>query len=174
MPNGVEFGPAPDQRARAANPHLVVGFVGRWADVKRLDRLLGGLARARRHADVRAVLVGGGPNEQQLRHLASELGVAEAVEFVAQRLELDELFDRMDVIVQTGIESFGMTLVEGCGRGALPLVFADAGGAVEVLPPDGVVVQDVEGLGRVLAELVAAPRIGGAARAQRRLSLIHI
>jgi len=165
--NGVQFGPAPDQRMRPETPGLVVGFVGRWAEVKRLDRLLRALALARRNADVRLILVGGGPCEEQLRQLAGELGLSQCVEFLGPRLELDDLIDRMDVIVQTGIESFGLSIVEACGRGALPIVFSDGGGAVEVLPPDGLVVDSVEALGEALAMLVGTPSLRAEARARR-------
>jgi glycosyltransferase involved in cell wall biosynthesis len=166
VPNGVEFGPAPDQSARSGSG-LVVGFVGRWAEMKRLDRLLRAVALARRRADVRLVMVGGGPYEEQLRRLALDLEVSGAVDFVGPRIELDDLVDRMDVLVQTGVESFGLSIVEACGRGALPIVFADGGGAVEVLPPDGVVVDSVEALADALATLRGGQSLCAEARARR-------
>ncbi len=164
--NGVAFGPAAEQPARE-QAGLVVGFVGRWAPTKRLDRLLRAVALARPRADMRLVMVGGGPYEGELRRLTAELQICDAVEFVGPRIELDELVDGMDVIVQTGIESFGLSIVEGCGRGALPIVFADGGGAVEVLPPDGVIVDGVQELADALVALCGSPALGAPARALR-------
>lgn len=165
--NGVDFGRPPDQTARNHTPELIVGFVGRWVQTKRLDRLLHAIVLANQHADVRLVMVGGGPYEQGLRRLATNLGISEVVEFVGPRLELDDVLDRMDVLVQTGVESFGLSIVEACGRGVLPAVFADGGGAVEVLPPDGLVVDSVEALGHALATLGGTPALGAPARATR-------
>ena len=48
-----------------------------------------------------------------------------------------------EVLVQPSEgEPFGLAIIEACRQGALPIAFADGGGALEVLPPDGRIVVD--------------------------------
>jgi glycosyltransferase involved in cell wall biosynthesis len=130
---------------------LSVAFVGRLAGMKRVDRLLHGLAESR---GARGVIVGEGPLEHELKALAASLGCESRVEFLGYRSDVDEVLRAADVLVQPSAEEpFGLAILEACRQGVLPIVFADGGGALEVIPPDGRVVRTPSELARTLDEL---------------------
>jgi glycosyltransferase involved in cell wall biosynthesis len=64
-------------------------------------------------------------------------------------------------------EPFGLAVIEACATGALPIVFSDGGGVLETLPPDGVVVDDVEELAAALDGLLGSPLLLPEARRTR-------
>jgi glycosyltransferase involved in cell wall biosynthesis len=154
--NGIATTSPTDPARRATgDARLVVAFVGRLAAIKRVDRLLRGLSQVHEPARVRGLIVGDGPLENDLKELASSLGCNSLVEFLGYSSDVDSILSASDVLVQPGQEeAFGLTIIEGCRQGALPVVFADGGGALEVLPPDGRVVADESDLAQVLDTLV--------------------
>ncbi|WP_171116478.1 MULTISPECIES: glycosyltransferase [Streptomyces] len=119
----------------------VIGGIGRLACGKRFDVLIGALARL--PADCWLLLVGGGPQESQLRHAAQRAGVADRVLFTGERPyvpdgsrgpDLPALTSAMDVLASPSPdEAFGLAVVEGLAAG-LPVLYASCP-AVEDLPP---------------------------------------
>ncbi|MGW2719019.1 glycosyltransferase [Streptomyces sp. NPDC001492] len=120
----------------------VVGGVGRLTPGKRFDLLLRALSRL--PADVRLLLVGGGPEETALRRTARALGVADRVVLTGERPYLPgprddtpglaDLLSAMDVLVSPSPqEAFGLAVVEALAAG-LPVLYASCP-AVEDLPP---------------------------------------
>jgi glycosyltransferase involved in cell wall biosynthesis len=106
----------------------VLLYVGRFTNVKRLDRLIGAFGRAqeRLQAPAGLVLVGGHPGEWEGEHpaqIASRLGVRQV--FLAgwqAHEELPDFFSAADVVVLTSErEQFGQAIVEGMACG-LPAV----------------------------------------------------
>jgi glycosyltransferase involved in cell wall biosynthesis len=167
--NGVAFASngSPTSRERA-DDELKLAFVGRLVAWKRVDRIMEAVAGADNRASIRLVIVGGGPLAQELKARAGRLGIQGLVDFRGYAEEIDELLSDVDVLVQPSEgEPFGLAIVEACGRGALPIVFADGGGALEVLPPDGVVVSDTRELARVLSALPGSETVSLQARAAR-------
>lgn len=148
VPNGIDMERFRfDPRARVAarrqlglpDEAFVVGGVGRLAAGKRFDVLLHALAALPR--DVHVLLVGGGPDEERLRSVAAQLGVADRVLFAGERphLSADEtdlpaLLGAMDVLASPSPEeAFGLAVVEGLAAG-LPVLYVRCP-AVEDLPP---------------------------------------
>jgi glycosyltransferase involved in cell wall biosynthesis len=145
-----------------------VAFVGRLAEVKRVDRLIGAVARARLRESLDVSIIGGGPLESELRSLVAAHGLERRVCFLGYRSDVASLLTDVDVLVLPSEgDAFGLAIVEACARGALPIVFSDGGGVLETLPPDGIVVEDVEGLAAVLDELFGSPLLSGDARRAR-------
>ncbi|MGW7086101.1 glycosyltransferase [Streptomyces sp. NPDC054871] len=149
VPNGIDVEPFRfDPRARIAarrqlglpDDAFVVGGVGRLAPGKRFDVLLHALAALPR--DVRVLLVGGGPDEDRLRAMAAQLGVADRVLFAGERPHLSTAADglpallaAMDILASPSPEeAFGLAVVEGIAAG-LPVLYVRCP-AVEDLPPD--------------------------------------
>ncbi|MCF3123992.1 glycosyltransferase [Streptomyces arenae] len=136
VPNGIEadrfrFDPAARARTRAQlglpERAFVVGGVGRLVPGKRFDVLLRAAAQLPR--DVVVLLVGGGPEEPELRALAQRLGLADRVRFVGESTheedgaaqdapDLPSLLSAMDVLGSPSPEeAFGLALVEGLASG---------------------------------------------------------
>lgn len=170
--NGVAAARATEQAPVRVQGELVVAFVGRLAAFKRVDRLIEAFARAQRRDSMRLLIAGPGPLERELRELAHARGVAERVDFLGYRADIGRLLASVDVLVQPSEdEPFGLAIAEACRHGVLPIAFADGGGALEVLPPDGIVVANVDDLARVLDGLVGSAKTGDDARRARSLWL---
>lgn len=147
---------------------IVAAFVGRLVGLKRVDRILDALPHVGESASVRLLVVGGGPLDRELRARVENLGIADRVSFLGYREDVAEILADTDVLIQPSAgEAFGLAIVEGCAQGALPIVFADGGGALEVLPPDGVVVDGVDLLAQTLRDIPASPALAEPARARR-------
>jgi glycosyltransferase involved in cell wall biosynthesis len=115
-----------DVAALAAGP--VVIYVGRFTEVKRLDRLISAFGRVQERLETPAglVLVGGHPGEWEGEHPAevvSRLGIPQV--FLAgwhTHEELPDFFSAAEVVVLTSErEQFGQAIVEGMACG-LPAV----------------------------------------------------
>ncbi|WP_350271584.1 glycosyltransferase family 4 protein [Frondihabitans sucicola] len=115
-------------RARLAAPdEVAVGYVGRLAPEKELERL----QALRRIRGLRLVLVGDGPARQGL---ARKLSALDPVFLGALRgEELATAYAALDVFVHTGTtETFGQTLQEAHAAG-LPVVAPAVGGPLDLV-----------------------------------------
>jgi glycosyltransferase involved in cell wall biosynthesis len=147
----------------AAGPHLVLS-IGRLVWEKGHQDLLRALALLARRGrtDVRAIVVGSGPEERRLRAVARDLGVADRVElrgFVAHE-ELPALLAEASCLVLASLptpyweEQFGMVLAEAMAAG-VPIVASTSGAIPEVVGDDAVLFAPGDWLG--LARLLVAP-----------------
>jgi glycosyltransferase involved in cell wall biosynthesis len=147
---------------------LTIVYAGRLVRFKRVDLLLRAVAGLSARQDVRVFVVGEGPLEPELKSLAATMQLGEIVTFLGFRDDVDELLGAADVVVQPSAdEPFGLVVLEASALGALPIVFSHGGGALEVLPPDGLIVNDVGELTSALADLKGSPAIRPEARARR-------
>ncbi|MFD9908519.1 glycosyltransferase [Streptomyces sp. NPDC059063] len=125
---------------------FVVGGVGRLTSGKRFDVLLRAVAQLPQ--DVIAVLVGAGPQEDELRGLAQRLHIGDRVRFAGEAchergdtasllegtVDLPSLLSAVDALASPSPEeAFGLALVEGLAAG-LPVLYADCP-AVDARPP---------------------------------------
>lgn len=115
-------------RARLARPdEVVVGYVGRVAPEKRLERL----AELRGIPGLRLVIVGDGPAMPSVTRALDGM----PVEFLGALHgdDLAEAYAAFDVFVHTGTEeTFGQTLQEAHASG-LPVVAPRAGGPIDLV-----------------------------------------
>lgn len=154
VPNGIDvdrfrFDPAARVRTRRwlrlPDSAFVIGGVGRLTGGKRFDVLLH--AAAQLPEDVAVLLVGAGPQEQELRQLAHRLGLADRVRFAGEAAHdesetggngapaLPSLLSAMDALASPSPEeAFGLALVEGLACG-LPVLYASCP-ALDDLPAD--------------------------------------
>ena len=114
-------------RAGAGPDDVLVGYVGRLAAEKQVERL----AALRRQDGVRLVVVGGGPSLPSLRRRLRHLDP-----LFTGPLHGDELADAyaaLDVFVHTGTtETFGQTVQEAHAAG-VPVVAPAAGGPLDLV-----------------------------------------
>ena len=157
---------------------LVIGTVKTLAPKYGIDVLLRAFALlvAEGGARVSLVIVGGGPQREELESLATALGIGTQVLFVGAvpHAEVPQWLNRFDIYVAASrldSESFGVAVLEASACG-LPVVVSDAGGLPEVVADGetGLVVtrEDPAALARALARLVDSPlerrRLGDAGR----------
>lgn len=103
-------------------------FVGRLTEIKRPDRFVQIIARIAAEWPVgRAVVVGDGPLRPELERLATELSVADRIEWLGQRDGVEEIICRARVYLLTSrSEGLSIALAEAMAAGAVPIV-ADVG-----------------------------------------------
>ena len=152
----------PEAAPLVLSPGRLVWEKGHQDVLRAVAALRGGLIEGPR--DVRALILGSGPEERALKAYAEDLGLRDAVEFRATVPydEMPRLYGRasamalMSLPVRRWEEQFGMVLVEGMAAG-LPIVSTTSGaipevtaGAATLVPPG-----DWAGLARELGRSLA-------------------
>lgn len=108
---------------------LVVGSVGRHFKLKRYEDLLEAMV----NVDATLLLVGAGPEHENLKGKASALGIVGRVHFVGMMDDPGNYYELMDVFcLLSESESFGLVLVEAMYH-SLPLVATRVGGIPEIV-----------------------------------------
>ncbi|MBN2447181.1 MAG: glycosyltransferase family 4 protein [Phycisphaerae bacterium] len=112
---------------------VVIGYLGRLADEKRIDVLIRALAAMRHRRMARLLLYGEGPLRDSLAKLADELGVADRVEFRPSTSDTAAAYAEMDIVtVCSRRESSSNTVLEAMAAGRT-VVVSDAGGLPELI-----------------------------------------
>jgi D-inositol-3-phosphate glycosyltransferase len=117
----------------------IILFVGRFAPLKGVDRLLEAVAHLRHYQGLRLLIVGGdgcsSEVSQELRQLCSKLGIQGSVTFVG-RIEQDMLpayYSAADVLaLPSHYESFGLVALESLASGT-PVVATRVGAMESIL-----------------------------------------
>jgi D-inositol-3-phosphate glycosyltransferase len=145
----------------------VLLFVGRFAPIKGIDRLIGAMAGLKHRADTRLILVGGdgprAPETLRFKRQVRELGVEGSVEFAGRVVHehLPEYYAAADVVVIPSYsESFGLVAIEALACGT-PVLASRVGVIGELLQDSGLgqIIQDMspprlaEGIDRYLSWL---------------------
>jgi len=145
-PFGVDlecFVPTPVPRDAAARA-LTLGIVKSLAPKYGVDLLLRAFAGLLTDDEVRArldrcrlIVVGDGPQREELMGLSRQLGIAALTDFVGAvaHAEVPKWLHRMDIYAapsRLDSESFGVAVIEASACG-LPVVVSDAGGLPEVV-----------------------------------------
>ena len=168
--NGVDTGvfhPRPHhdgerQRLGAGPGDMLMVSVGRLVGWKGVRIVLDALARTPAH--VRYLVVGSGPEEENLKRQAQALGLSARVQFFGRvpHAALPGILSQSDLFVQPSIgeEAFGISVVEAMACG-LPVLASNNGGLPEIvvegetgrlLPPG-----DAAAWARAIADLAAKP-----------------
>ncbi|GAB4486964.1 MAG: hypothetical protein OHK006_15450 [Thermodesulfovibrionales bacterium] len=108
--------------------------VGRLSREKGLDWLLKAFARVTRDLSARLVILGRGEEEQELRTMAAELGLRDAVDFPGHQENPYKFMGKADVFVLPSLyEGFPVALVEAmaCGVPVVSTVYNP--GATEII-----------------------------------------
>jgi sugar transferase (PEP-CTERM/EpsH1 system associated) len=164
------------RRPRAAlglPPGILLGHVARLDPAKDQSTLLRAFARVRRaHHGARLVIVGEGPQREELVRTATVLGLAEDVHFLGARHDVADLLPHFHAFVLSSVaEGLPLAVLEAmaCAR---PVVATSVGSVPDVVKHErtGLLVRpgDVEGIANAMAALLACPAwaatLGRAAR----------
>lgn len=138
-------------------------FLGRLVSSKGADLLLNAMANLKkRNLSPELTVVGGGPEEGNLRQLSKDLGIAGQVRFVGIKAgpELASILNahRILVVPSRWQEPFGIVALEGIACGCV-VVGSEGGGLKDAIGPCGVTFpnEDVDALTAALADLLTAP-----------------
>lgn len=166
------FVPAPD----TPKPYDLVS-VGALIPTKQMHVVIEAAARLReRLPGLRAAIVGEGPLEAELRALAAERGVADAVDFLGFRRDVEAVYrDARAFVLASRYEGLSIALLEAMASG-LPAFVSDVGELRDAVRdgengwafPSGDVDRLVELLDPVLREPALAARLGERGAADAR------
>jgi glycosyltransferase involved in cell wall biosynthesis len=111
-----------------------IGYAAFLERLKGIDDLIVAFARiATEYPTAVLLLAGDGPEEQHLRQLTAELGVAERVRFLGHLEQIAPLLAALDLFVSPSrTEALGMSILEAMAMG-VPCVCTDAGGVSDVI-----------------------------------------
>ena len=182
------FAELPSHPPFASGAAPTFGIVGRLTRWKGQHVFLRAAAFVREQVpDARFVIVGAAlfgeeTYEAELRELATELELDEAVEWLGFRRDVPQIVARMDVLVHASTtgEPFGQVLIEGMAA-ARPVVATDGGGVPEIvvdgetgwMVPMGEVEPLAEAMLRLWREPETARAMGesGRARVEREFTI---
>jgi D-inositol-3-phosphate glycosyltransferase len=127
------------QQLGFAQDESIVLYVGRFAPVKGIDRLMEAIAHLQHYQRLRLVIVGGdgdgAPEYKSLRRLAQKLSIQDSVTFIG-RIEqggLPPYYSAADVLaVPSHYESFGLVALESLASGT-PVVATRVGAMESIL-----------------------------------------
>jgi glycosyltransferase involved in cell wall biosynthesis len=125
--NGIEterFAFSPEVRSQVRGElglgdELVLGHVGRFVPQKNHDFLMDIFAEtAKRSPEVKLLLMGTGPLEDQVRRKVNELGLTDRVHFLGVRSDVNRILQAVDVFVLPSLyEGLGIVAVEAQATG---------------------------------------------------------
>jgi sugar transferase (PEP-CTERM/EpsH1 system associated) len=134
--NGVEtrkFAAREPSKRHDPNGEVVIGSVGRLVAVKNYRLLLQAVVRLPQGMRWRLVLIGEGPERDELERTAEQLGVGARVSFLGHREDVAELLGDLDLFVLPSIsEGMSNTLLEAMAAG-VAVIASDVGGNREII-----------------------------------------
>ena len=113
---------------------FVLGNVGRmdyWKNQRILIEILPALKKI--SPQIKLILVGGGEEEQNLKHLAIKKGIENDVIFLGQRSDVNQILKAFDIFVFPSLtEGLPLAIIEAMATG-LPVVASYVGGIPELI-----------------------------------------
>jgi glycosyltransferase involved in cell wall biosynthesis len=127
LPNGVDVDPLPELPAKSVTAPLRLIAVSRLAPNKRVDHAIRATAELRqRGVDARLIVVGDGHMRENLRRLAEQLSVGEAVRLLGYQAEAAklELLRESHVLLHPSVrEGWGLNVIEANALGTPAAVY---------------------------------------------------
>jgi len=138
---------ASTQHSALSTQSFTIGYVGRLVEEKGVHLLMD--AASRLEGDWQVRIVGSGPERETLRAWATQLGIAERVEWIEwiASTEMPAQYHRLDVLVVPSLtrpnwkEQFGRVLIEAMASG-VPVIGSDSGAIPNILGEAGLIVPE--------------------------------
>jgi glycosyltransferase involved in cell wall biosynthesis len=167
IPNGIDVysGPLISERQRRSrfseNGEVVIGTVAGLRPEKRIDRLLHAVSLFPEDLAYKLVIAGDGALGSELRALASELGIAENIQFLGHVDDVLPLYSEFDVFaLSSDTEQLPLALLEAMAAG-LPVASTDVGDIRHVVSADNqawLCGRDAKHLSQVLLQIIESPQ----------------
>ncbi|MCW5978480.1 MAG: glycosyltransferase family 4 protein [Bryobacteraceae bacterium] len=150
-------------RQNAGGNVLRVGFVGRLAPQKGVDILISAAAGLMRSVPFECLIIGDGPERQNLEHQAEGTGLRHCFQFLGHREDVAGLIQTLDIVVlPSRWEGHSISLLECLGAGK-PVVTTRIKGNVETVidGKNGLLVRpgDPDQLSSALDRLIREPQL---------------
>jgi glycosyltransferase involved in cell wall biosynthesis len=138
---------------------FVVGTSSRFAEFKRIDRLVSAFRKFQNSRNTVLLLVGDGPEMPRLKNMVRQAGLEEKVVFTGYQTDVRIYQDAMDVCVfPSQGEPFGLVSIEALSLGKPVIVFSDGGGIAEIIGgiAEDDIVDDIDDLAGRLSDYYKA------------------
>lgn len=153
--NPVELDKFDDLKPRT-NPDFTFITAGRFSAQKNQKLMLRAFADfLGKGYDARLALLGKGEEEENLRTLAEELGVADRIDFVGFVVNVEDYLNNADVfLLSSDYEALPLALLEAMAAG-LPIVSTDVGGVLDIVTDNGILTAagDMAGMVQAMEKL---------------------
>ena len=150
-PNLYRFAKDIELRSQFANENdVVITHISNFRKVKRVDDVIRIFEGVQRQVSAKLLMVGDGPELQQVKNLSKELGIDDKVFFLGKSKRIEQITSISDVfLLPSETESFGLVALEAMAS-SVAVVSSNVGGLPEV-NIDGVTgflkdVGDVQGM----------------------------
>lgn len=159
MPNMIEIPEGFEPAAKPYHSPPVIGTLGRFMHKKGFDIYIEALALLKeRGISFKALLAGGGKEEQHLKQLCQHKQLTEELDFVGWVKDKAAFFEQFDIFcLPSRHEAFGIVLLEAF-RFTMPVITTDSEGPSEVATHnhDALMIprNDVEALANALEQLL--------------------
>lgn len=124
-----------DSFRRSIRQGRVIGCIASFRPVKQIDKLVLAFAElVKQQIADQLYLIGDGKEKQRIKTLVGEMGLDEKIFFIDATQHLDRYINSFDIFVlPSKFESFSLVLLEAMYLKCPVVVFADSGGAAELV-----------------------------------------
>jgi N-acetyl-alpha-D-glucosaminyl L-malate synthase BshA len=120
------------RKAYAPNDERILVHTSNFRKVKRVEDIVRIFSRVREEMPTKLLLIGDGPERQNIESLCREMGTCQDILFLGKLRNTEEILPLGDLFLLTSeTESFGLAALEAMASG-VPVISTDAGGIPEV------------------------------------------